>query len=102
MTSVTITSFKVNAIFSLVSDLFQIDSSTGQLITRQHLLGFDRDTPYVATITASDHGNPPRSSEVELSIFVSRIDEEGGLPIILYPQRNFDKVLFREVCLFIR
>ena len=65
--------------YSITDDVpFRIDSSTGEIFTTRTL---DYEEMILSTysfmVTASDHGDPPQSSQVVVSVRVSDVNEES-------------------------
>lgn len=67
------------------SDLFRIDPNTGNILSKQVLYykktlkGSSPENRHVLEIVATDHGNPPLSSEV--TVIINVIDSNNNAPV---------------------
>ncbi|XP_053106751.1 protocadherin beta-16-like isoform X9 [Hemicordylus capensis] len=67
------------------SSYISINSETGNLYVLRSL-DYEQIKEFQATVSASDSGSPPLSSEVNVRVLI--VDENDNAPFILYPLQN--------------
>jgi hypothetical protein len=68
--------------------LFEVNHTTGNIITRRALTGKGRTEPYHLTVRAQDGGNPSLSTDMLLSIFIGDVFTNDGVPLFIRPTLN--------------
>ncbi|XP_050441705.1 cadherin-23 [Adelges cooleyi] len=69
-----------------------INSVNGQIRTSKRLTGKGRPDPYELKIRAEDNGEPAMSTDVKLSLYISDIIENDGVPSFVHP--NADEIAY--------
>lgn len=64
---------------------FYINPTNGQIKTTKRLTGKGRSDPYEMKIRAEDNGEPGMFSDVKLSLYISDIIENDGVPTFVHP-----------------
>ena len=72
----------------LTSGLFYVETTTGVIRTKSSLSGHARQTPYDVTVTASDAGNPPLSSQTTVRVFINSRQTPRGKPRFIFPPED--------------
>jgi len=62
-----------------------INPTNGQIKTLKRLTGKGRSDPYEMKIRAEDNGEPGMYSDVKLSLYISDIIENDGVPTFVHP-----------------
>ena len=68
--------------------LFQINHTTGHIITQKELTGKGRTEPYHLMVRALDGGSPSLSMDVPLSIYIGDVFTNDGVPFFVRPTVN--------------
>ncbi|XP_044726882.1 cadherin-23 [Chrysoperla carnea] len=69
-----------------VKGLFQIDSRTGELTTKNALTGKGRTEPYLMTIRAQDEGG--LYTDTDLTLYIGDISSNDGVPTFIRPTND--------------
>lgn len=64
---------------------FYISPTNGQIRTSKRLTGKGRSDPYEMKIRAEDNGEPSLFTDVKLSLYISDIIENDGVPTFVHP-----------------
>lgn len=62
-----------------------INPTTGEIKTSKRLTGKGRPDPYEMKIRAEDNGEPGMFTDVKLSLYISDIIENDGVPSFVHP-----------------
>ncbi|KAF4531725.1 hypothetical protein B566_EDAN008938, partial [Ephemera danica] len=68
--------------------MFSLDSQNGELRTARLLTGKGRTRPYRLVMRAQDLGQPPRSTDVPLDVYIGDVATNDGVPVFLRPLAN--------------
>jgi len=64
---------------------FYINPTNGQIRTAKRITGKGRSDPYEMKIRAEDNGGPGMFTDVKLSLYISDIIENDGVPTFVHP-----------------
>lgn len=62
-----------------------INPTNGQIKTSKRLTGKGRSDPYEMKVRAEDNGEPGMFTDVKLSLYISDIIENDGVPNFVHP-----------------
>lgn len=73
------------SIVSRIPGYLYINPTNGQISTAKRLTGKGRSDPYEMKIRAEDNGEPGLFTDVKLSLYISDIIENDGVPTFVHP-----------------
>lgn len=72
-------------LYVYVKGYLYINPLNGQIKTSKRLTGKGRSDPYEMKIRAEDNGEPAMFTDVKLSLYISDIIENDGVPTFVHP-----------------
>jgi len=80
----------------LLTVLFSIDLTTGEIATAELLTGYARDSPYLVNVSA-EADFPPRVTFTLVAILIRRLEPDDLRPFFIRPGSDGEEFSFEKV-----